>query len=169
MREIYLGDGLVTLVSDIDYPWISERRWTPHVHNASGRPYVREQSTDRYLHRIITQCPKTHKVDHQDRDTLNNQRGNLRIATYHQNNANRTGWAMSGYKGVYRMGAKARARMTVDGVQKHLGTFDTEAEAAKAYDDAQWELYGEFAFLNFPHRYPLPVVDRPAFQLPPEF
>lgn len=166
MREIYLGDGMVTRISDIDHEWVSKRRWCPHIYSASGKPYVRESNTSRYLHRMILQCPQTHRGDHRDGDGLNNQRPNLRIATYDQNNANRQGWALSGFKGVYREGSRCRARMTIDGVAHHLGTFDSEIEAAKAYDDAQYGRFGEFAWLNFPERYPLPNHDKPALVMP---
>lgn len=165
MREIYLGDGLSARVSDIDYDWLAKLRWRPHEHSASGKPYARSDR-GRYMHRVITRCPSSYRVDHQDCDGLNNQRPNLRICTFSQNNANRHGWALSGYKGVYREGSSCRARMTVDGVQIHIGTFKSEIEAAQAYDDKQYERFGEFAYLNFPDRYPPLNHTKPALVLP---
>jgi len=35
--------------------------------------------------------------------------------------------------------------------QCHLGYYDTEEEAARAYDNKAFELYGDFELLNFPH------------------
>ncbi len=34
----------------------------------------------------------------------------------------------------------------------HLGDFGDEIQAAMAYDDKANELFGEFAYLNFPER-----------------
>jgi hypothetical protein len=45
---------------------------------------------------------------------------------------------------------KWAARIRVDGRAKHIGVYDDEAAAAKAYDRAACEYYKEFARLNFP-------------------
>ena len=41
-----------------------------------------------------------------------------------------------------------RAYICVDRRQTHLGMFDTELEAAKAYDAKAHEVWGEYAHLN---------------------
>ena len=173
MKIISLNMGLVTKVSDVDYDWLREFNWRADIHNASGKPYVKAttktaegRKTSIYMHRAIIRCPPQYKADHRDTDTLNNQRPNLRVATHDQNNQNRNGWGSSGFKGVGRDGRRFRARITIDGVEKTLGRYDTPLEAALAYDAAAHELFGEFAWLNFPENYPSPNLDKPELEMP---
>ncbi|SRR6266487_4017407 len=56
----------------------------------------------------------------------------------------------SGYRGVKQIGKRWSAAIHTSGQRFHLGMFDTAEEAAKAYDKAAWEAYGERAILNFP-------------------
>lgn len=152
-----------TRVSAVDLPMLREHLWHVTTANASGQPYVRTTIAGRtvYMHRMIVQCPPAYKVDHKDTDTLHNTRSNLRVASHDQNNLNRSGWGASGYKGVSRDGRRYRARVTVEGVEKYLGRFDRAVEAAVAYDEAAYALFGEFAWLNFPESYPATVEQAP--------
>jgi len=57
----------------------------------------------------------------------------------------------SGFKGVYwnkRIG-KWHAQIH-SGKKQHLGFYATAEDAAKAYDRADKQHFGEFAYLNFP-------------------
>lgn len=171
MKEIVCKWGQstgVALVSDVDYPALREFSWSITEANASGKPYVRTfvGKATVYMHRAIVKCPSTFKVDHRDNDGLNNQRPNLRVASHDQNNYNREGWSLSGYKGVSRRGRRYRARLQINGVEKCLGNFDTAIEAAVAYDIAAHELFGEFAWFNFPESYPPPFPDKPVIDIP---
>jgi hypothetical protein len=59
----------------------------------------------------------------------------------------------SGYNGVYwdKQNKKWRAHITYQNRKYHIGCFDDPVEAGKAYDKKALELFGEFAYLNFPH------------------
>ena len=100
------------------------------------------------------QAPDGMVVDHIDGNSLNNRRSNLRICTPRQNTANRakTRNGTSRFKGVHfcTRDRKWRAQIGVDGARRFIGDFDDEVEAARAYDRKAAELFGEFAYLNFP-------------------
>ena len=101
------------------------------------------------MHRQILGCQADQQIDHRNHNTLDNRRSNLRLATPSQNAINRR--KAKGYKGVSRVRDKWRA--TIGSVRKkerrHLGYFPSAERAAKAYDAAAIEMYGEFALLNF--------------------
>jgi hypothetical protein len=46
------------------------------------------------------------------------------------------------------------AKIYFEGLRIWLGYFDDEAEAARAYDHKAVELFGEFAYVNFPEEWP---------------
>lgn len=102
------------------------------------------QSTSRgpgaYMHRLVLGVtdPKI-QVDHRDRDGLNNQCENLRIADSRLNHLNSDVRfdSTSGFRGVswYSRGQKWRAHVSLDRRYRHLGLFDDPIEAAKARDE----------------------------------
>ena len=106
-----------------------------------------------YMHRQIMEAKKGEIIDHSDRDGLNNLRSNLRAATKSQNNMNRSGQrgTSSKYKGVswFRATKDWRAMIHIEGKCHFLGHFESEIEAAKAYDEAARKYHGDFAYLNF--------------------
>lgn len=112
-----------------------------------------------YLHRHVAEnmwgtLPKGMFVDHIDGDTLNCRRGNLRLVTPQQNAANAAPrGGKSRHRGVFpaRNGRWA-AQISKAGTRLHLGTFDSEVEAAAAYDTAARDIHGEFARLNLAPR-----------------
>ncbi len=95
----------------------------------------------------------TDQVDHINQDKADNRIDNLRLATASTNQANTKPlqkWA-SKLKGVCK-GESAkkpwRARIRKDGKLINLGHYVTEIEAARAYDKAAIELFGEYAYVN---------------------
>ena len=116
-----------------------------------------------YLHRAIMirvfglSKMKVWQVDHKDRDKSNNRRSNLRLATSYQNCANvvKKTRSKTGYRGVCIANRKLKkpyiAYIGGEGTKhRNLGYFDNPIEAAKAYDCAAINKWGEFAILNFP-------------------
>lgn len=105
-----------------------------------------------YMHRIIINAKSDEKVDHINRNKLDNRRENLRISTSAQNNHNRTKSpnATSKYYGVcLRKSIKKWETYVTHNKKKHsCGYFDDEIQAAKAYNKKAIELYGEYANLN---------------------
>lgn len=171
MMQQLFWRGIAIPVSDIDYERCQLHTW--RIDESCGLPYVcttvrtaEGKRTTLYLHRFITNCPPQYKVDHKDRDSLNNQRPNLRFATHDWNNANRGFWSLSGFKGVSRSGRRFRARITLDGEDVHLGMFATAEEAARTYDAAAWAAHGEWAYLNFPENFDYPSHDKPVHEIP---
>jgi hypothetical protein len=111
------------------------------------------------MHRIIESCMigrmmlPGEEIDHIDHDGLNNQVKNLRIVTRSENRCNQRTRAMpksSKYKGVHVLGNKWCAQCGPLGSDRYIGCFDTEEDAARAYDHAARIVYGTFASLNFP-------------------
>ena len=85
-------------------------------------------------------------IDHKNQIKHDNSWDNLRLANNSQNNRNvgLTKRNVSGFKGVHRSHGKWRVAIQ----NKSLGHFDCKIEAARAYDKAAKELFGEFAILN---------------------
>ena len=114
--------------------------------------YIRHKNY--YAHRLIYQIHHNMeiidgKIDHIDRNRLNNNPNNLRLCTQSENASNRTKQAnnSSGFKGVSYRKDRNRwlAKITKNGKPFHLGLFMTADEAAMAYKIASIEIHGDFS------------------------
>lgn len=151
---------LITLVND---EWATAdieflELLTPHSWSLTGNGYARAVIDGRpvMMHRLIMGAPEGVIVDHINWNRLDNRRSNLRFANKRLNAAN-TGLNAkntSGYKGVRpsRDGRKWVAFISARGRYRHLGTFKFIEDAARAYDAAAIEAYGDFAHINLPHK-----------------
>ncbi len=154
--EIPLSRGLVAVVDDEDYgrlvsigPWHAHRSGRNFY--ASRSAWVNGRCRTIRMHNLITGQPY---IDHVNGNGLDNRRVNLRQATHIQNMRNRRTGSnnTSGFKGVGLHRGRWQARIWVAGSMKSLGLFATPEMAARAYDAAAVELFGEFARLNLPDR-----------------
>ena len=152
MKKIPLTQGKFALVDDDNYEDISKYKW--HVNKlgyAVRKPYSGGGKSF-YMHREIMKTPDGFCTDHINQDKLDNRKSNLRICLTSENMANRGKQKnnTSGFKGVFWSinADRWRAQITHKRKAIHLGLFDTPEDAAKAYNKAAMEIYGEYAELN---------------------
>ncbi len=93
-------------------------------------------------------------VYHRNGNGLDNQKSNLIICSRSQLIIIRpkNHRSKSRYKGVHWEGRweKWTVRIMCNGKRYWGGSYSNEEDAAKAYDTKVKELFGEFAYLNFP-------------------
>lgn len=129
------------------YVWGTDRHSSLYalLQNANTR------SSDR-LHRHLMNAPKNTLVDHINGLGLDNRKSNLRITDSfgNNNNARKRKNCSSKYKGVsyYKRGKKWKAQIQFKGSKVSLGYYQTELDAAKAYDEAAKEMHTSYARLN---------------------
>ena len=123
------------------------------TNDGAGFYYVQLNSKpyrNKRFSRVLLNAPPDLIVDHKDRNTLNNCKDNLRIATLSQSAANRKStWGDNKYQGVYKHKWNSyRVTISVEGKRIYLGCFPSEKFAAEVYRQAQIKYFGEFACLK---------------------
>ena len=154
VRLISLSGGGYAWVDAADYERLNRYHWKM----MNGYPSRTEKRRRVSMHREIIDVPADKVVDHADGNRCNACRSNLRACGHNENGFNRrkrrTG--QSRFKGVTfcRRTGKWQARCRPRSGQQSLGYFADEVEAARAYDHAAVQRFGEFAHVNFPREWP---------------
>lgn len=159
---------MVAFVDDEDFDRLIAFKWYAHKgkHTYYARTDIylgyengKTKSKKMYMHRFIMGTIDSKlKVDHKDGNGLNNIRINLRVASNPQNNTNNQNRRVdntSGFRGVSYVKNTNQVNKWVaygrlNGKIKHLGSYATAEQAAKAFDQFAKIHYGEYCGrLNF--------------------
>lgn len=150
------GKGLMMVVSPEDFEYLNQMSWYVGVNGYAMSGYGNYAHTH-VVSRVFGRRPGGNEVvDHVNRDPRDNRRENLRIITRQQNSYNSLGrkQRVSLYKGIVRPKPNSRngywASLKVKPEKHRLGPFETQEQAAKAYDYFCRLHIPEYALLNFP-------------------
>lgn len=155
MKYIQLTQNKYAIVDDEDFERLNQFQWSCHHGYAvrdSGR-LADGSHYDLFMHRVIMNTPDDLFVDHISGNKLDNRKENLRNCTARNNNQNKRPQKNKQikYKGVSacdHSSKKFRARITIKGKETFIGFFNSEIDAAKAYNEAAIKEFGEFAWVN---------------------
>jgi hypothetical protein len=138
MKEIGLTQGMVALVDDGDYEWLNQWKWYAgklgngyYASRHNGQPVV-------LMHRqILGLVPGDGKIaDHENRDSLDNRRKNLRVVSKSKNCLNHNGHIdnTSGHTGVswHKPRKKWQAYIRVNGKTVYLGVYKKIEDAVRS-------------------------------------
>jgi AP2 domain-containing protein/HNH endonuclease len=160
MKEIPLTQGKVAIVDDSDYAELMKYKWCAHRKKNAWYAVRAIYPGGKYrtvlMHQQLLGFPARDglQVDHKNGDGLDNRRDNLRPATRAQQRRSfrtKSPLASSKYRGVTWdvRNNRWKAAIKFQYRSRNLGHFDFEETAARAYDAAAKELFGDFAQLNF--------------------
>lgn len=155
----YRGGVKRCLVWTKDYAKIKFVHWTAVYQNHIKSCYAGSHGGI-LMHRLL--LPEAAVVDHRNFNGLDNRTydantdtGNIRPGSSVANSRNRHKWrrkTSSRYKGVswHRRMNQWSVRIVVDGHRRlWVGAFDSEIQAARAYDRVARDAFGSYALLNF--------------------
>ena len=155
-RILPLTRGLWCIVDDADFEWLNQYKWQARPHHSGKTFYaVRMQARPSEQRTIMMHAELcTVGADHINLCGWDNRRKNLRPASKSSNSANCLPRKGRKYKGVYRKRGRNEwyeSAITVHRKRIFLGNHRKPENAARAYDHAAIEHFGEFARLNFPN------------------
>ena len=153
MKIKLINSNKNALVDKEDFDNLNKFRWY-----LSTNGYVRSTINKKrvLIHRFLLNPKEFFKVDHIDRNPLNNKKKNLRICSSRENTLNskpQSNKKYSKFKGVSYCNTEKRKKRWVAACELYgkritIGRFNNELEAAKAYNNKAKEIFGEFAYIN---------------------
>jgi hypothetical protein len=151
MKQIILTKNQITLVDDEDYDFLMQWKWYARASRNGFYATRTDNNTGQaiWMHKEIIKVPKGKVVDHINRNSLDNQKQNLRICSQQENCFNRGKFQDKHLKGVNFSRGAWTAYIKINGKQINLGRFSSEHKAALVRDLWARDLQGKFADLNF--------------------
>lgn len=155
--EIPLTQGKVALIDPEDFTRVNQFEWhaarRDQTWYAASSALRRRNGACLYMHRLILNASLGQHVDHRNGDGLDCRRENLRLCTNAENRRNmRKTRGGSRFKGVCRCRDNAtriwEAYIWFENKKIPLGNYETEEEAARAYNAAAVVYHKDFANLN---------------------
>jgi hypothetical protein len=155
MKRISLTKGKEALVDDQDYKYLMQWIWYYSAGYARRTVTRAGRRISIFMHNVVAAracIVGSPEIDHRNLDGLDNQRRNLRPATRVQQVQHR-GLRKDNRARFIGVTERARlrkweARISVGGRYEYLGLHPTDRDAARAYNRAAIEHFGEFAVLN---------------------
>lgn len=156
MKEIPLTQGKVAFVDDEDYERLSASKWFAVKSGRTFYAITKKNGRAVRMHWAVFQDSLMGKIDHENRNGLDNRKSNLRVATPSLNGMNRIyRESQTGFRGVAPRGNKF---VSILGAPKdkgsYLGIYRSPIVAAQVRDCVARIRYGHFAILNFPYQWP---------------
>lgn len=153
---IWLTQDKYAIVDNDAAEWLL--RWSWSVSFSKDKKVVYARTADKYnnykklsMHRhLMGVSGRKTFVDHENGNTLDNRKANLRICTPADNARNKFDFkTTTGFKGVSKKYDRFYiAQASLDDKNVYLGFYDCPIKAAKAYDEFAIKNYGEFARTN---------------------
>jgi hypothetical protein len=149
--RISLKDDLELIIDEEDYDKIKNLKISV-IENTPSKPicrvFLKEQKKYKYLHQLILGPKKSNEMAFfRDGNRMNCQKGNicyLSRGTFSHVNSHPQG-TKSRFRGV---ALKYIAQIKFEKKTYHLGSFNSEKEAAMAYNKKAEQLFSQMAVLN---------------------
>lgn len=147
--RIPLTLGQEAIVDVVDIPLVERHSWHAR-RRRDGKGYYAVNSSGVRMHRLLLGVWDERIVDHKDGDGLNNRRANLRHGSQSQNCVNRRTTPGPHLRGARPKRGRWQSYIKLDGKQRSLGYYDSEADAHEAYLAEAKRMHGDWMPLPEP-------------------